>query len=397
MLSISKLWNERNYQTIISIFGLAIIFLHLPKWSMFTQHEIFYFLALCIIASNSSIEFKSGIKMTMTSPVCIFVLLILNINMAVLMGSIGVLSYHIFTRRRLEKCIFNIAQFTISIFLAGTFLYRFYDRNLNLPGDFLYIIPAIIIFEVTNLLLVSRAISFKMNESFKQTLIDGLKESQVGLPLYLSNGLIMYICYQAYGLWGLALIIIPLFSVTWLFKASKRADEHEENAYICPTTRLKNRRCLNDWLEREFPNTVQNDPNISFILIDIDDFKRINDQFGHDVGDQVLGEFGDLIRNNIRDTDLIYRYGGEEFVIILPAYNKAGANVIIERLRETVTDYTFSNGKLNITFSAGIATLDSSLLNDDNMNTGNELIRRADMAMYSAKQSGKNQTQFFRH
>ena len=227
--------------------------------------------------------------------------------------------------------------------------------------------------------------------------MDGIYDSKVALPLYLTNGLIMFICHEAYGLWGLALIIVPLFSVHWLLKASAKADFHKENSYICPTTKLKNRRCLNEWLEHDFPTTVDVDTNISFTIIDIDDFKNINDRYGHEIGDRVLEEFGNLIRTNIRDTDLIYRYGGEEFVVILPGFPEESSNVVIERLHETIRQHSFSDLELNITFSAGISSLDKGLLNDTNMNTANELIRRADMAMYVAKQSGKNQTQFFKH
>lgn len=383
--------------TVISLIGWTIIFLHTPHMSQFTSIKYLVFLGLCLLASNSSIQFKSGMEMTLTSPVTIFLLLSTDMNTTLFISLIGIISFQILHRRGAARTIFNVGQLTISTYLTGLFLYLFHDGTVKLPGDFIYIVPAIMIFELANMLFVSIALAFRNNEPLKEVLIAGLKESQVGMPLYLANGLIMYICYTAYGIWGLTLVIIPLFSVNWLLKASKNADQHKEDAYLCPTTKLKNKRCLNEWLENEFRAVVRNDANISFILIDIDDFKHVNDRFGHDVGDQVLTEFGQLLRDNLRDTDLIYRYGGEEFVVILPGFPEERAHTVIERLRNLLQQHGFANGELQVTFSAGISSLDSGLLYDRKMNAADEMIRRADKAMYTAKQSGKNQTRFYNH
>lgn len=383
--------------TVISLIGWAIILLHLPHFSMFANMELFVFLGLCILASNTFIQFKSGMAMTLTSPVTIFLLLSTDMNTTLFISVIGIASFQIRNRRGFARTIFNVAQLTISTYLTGLFLYLFHNGQVILPDDFIYIGPAIMIFELANMLFVSIAIAFRNAEPLKLVLISSLQESQVGMPLYLANGLIMYICYTAYGLWGLTLVIIPLFSVNWLLKASKNADQHKEDAYLCPTTKLKNKRCLNEWLENEFYTVVRHDANISFILIDIDDFKHVNDRFGHDVGDHVLTEFGQLLRENLRDTDLIYRYGGEEFVVILPGFPEEQAHTVIERLRSLVHEHAFTGGQLRVTFSAGIASLDSGLLYDRKMNAADEMIRRADKAMYTAKQSGKNQTRFYNH
>lgn len=389
---------RRVYITLISIIGWAIILFHLPDFSTFHQPDLWLFLVLCIVASNVAIEFQSGMRMTLTSPVTIFLLLAVDLNTTLFISTIGMISYQALQSRDSERFFFNIAQLSLSLTTTGIFLYTFYNGTVRLPQDFVTIVPAILIFEFVNLSLVSIAIALRNKEPLKEVYISGLKESQVGMPLYLANGLIMYICYKAYGMWGLVLVIIPLFSVIWLLQAAKSAHQHKHDAHICPTTLLKNKRCLNEWILCHFQNTIRTDHTISFILIDIDDFKRINDNYGHETGDQVLTEFGQLVQNNIRDTDLIYRYGGEEFVVILPGFPEDRADHVIERLHNVLKDYSFCGElDLKITFSAGIASLDQALLNDSNMNTADELIRRADMAMYSAKQSGKNQTRFYKH
>lgn len=336
--------------------------------------------------------------MTLTLPVTIFLLLTLDLPMTLIISAIGIASFQLVTRRDPMRFLFNVGQLSIGIFLTGKFLYLFYHGTFRLPNDFAYIIPSLIIYEFINLLLVSVAIGLKNNESIGEIFVAGAKDTQVGMPLYLATGLIMHICYTTNGFWGLLLVIIPLYSINLLLQASKNADMHKENAYICPTTHLKNKRCLNEWLAKDFPGVIKNDQSICFILIDIDDFKKVNDVFGHEVGDQVLTDFGTLIKENLRDTDLIYRYGGEEFVIILPGFLEDHAQRVIDRLRAIVHNYSFADGKLHITFSAGISSPDHGLLHDINLtnNMADELIRRADKAMYSAKQMGKNQTQFYR-
>ncbi|AZR73656.1 hypothetical protein BBF96_09815 [Anoxybacter fermentans] len=395
MIKLSDIWNLRNYIIFVSIIGLIIILLNTPNLSQFLQFDVLLFLILCIIASNTSIQFKNGLYMTLTLPVSFFLLLSLNLSMAIYIGGLGILSFQIINKRGIKHTFFNIAQFAIAIFLTSTFLNLFYDGTVNLPEDLFYLIPSVLIFEAINSILASIPISFETGQPFKYVLLQNIRESQIGMPLYLTNGLIMFICYQAYGLWGLSLVIIPLFSNNWLLKVSKNADLHKEKSYICPTTGLKNRRCLDEWLENEFPKVINYNSTISFILIDIDDFKKINDQYGHNIGDQVLKEFGRLIKENIRDTDLIYRYGGEEFVIIFPGFQEEQANVVVERLHKIINKHSFTNERIKVTFSAGIAGLNSRLLNDNNMDTASELLRRADMAMYSAKQSGKDQTHFY--
>lgn len=386
--------NLNIFMGLISIIGCSILLLNPPDLSNLNL-ENFMFLLLCIIASNTSITFKSGINMTLTAPVAIFLLLIQDMSTAVYIGSLGLLSYQVIAGRKLNRILFNVTQFTISIYLAGLFLYQFHTGEVRLPHDLIPIALSITIVEIVNLALVSIAIGFKTQGNAFQIFIDGFKETQVGMPLYLTNGLIMYICYKSHGMWGLILVIVPLFSVYWLLQATKTADMHKEHATLCPTTDLKNKRCLNEWMQNQFCQVVQTNQDISFILIDIDDFKKINDNYGHDKGDEVLKEFGTLLKENTRYTDLIYRYGGEEFVIILPDFNEDRAHSVIERIRDIVDAHPFTEHNLKITFSAGIAGLDSRLLHDENLSTADEMIRRADMAMYSAKQSGKNQTKFY--
>jgi diguanylate cyclase (GGDEF)-like protein len=122
----------------------------------------------------------------------------------------------------------------------------------------------------------------------------------------------------------------------------------------------------------------------SVIFFDLDHFKKVNDQYGHAEGDLVLIEFSAIIKNMNRDTDLFARYGGEEFVLLAKMANRHTANEIYLRIKNAIDKHTF--GKVgNITFSAGIAEFDC------NNDTTESIIKRADKALYKAKEAGRNQ------
>jgi two-component system cell cycle response regulator len=127
---------------------------------------------------------------------------------------------------------------------------------------------------------------------------------------------------------------------------------------------------------------------LSVIMLDFDYFKRINDQFGHDAGDDVLREFAARLRKNIRGMDLLCRYGGEEFVVVLPDSDVEAARIVAERIRAAVleTPFSVSNGKhkVNLTISMGIAGL--RLIGD----SADALFSRTDAALYQAKKGGRN-------
>lgn len=147
-------------------------------------------------------------------------------------------------------------------------------------------------------------------------------------------------------------------------------------------TQLYNRLKLDEVLEKEHYKANRYKSALSVILFDIDDFKSVNDMHGHQVGDQVLQEFSDIIRNTIRKSDIAGRWGGEEFLIISPHTNKSEASVVAEHVRQAVEEHIFLHHH-QLTASFGIATYSEG----DNIDI---LIGRADQALYTAKRNGKN-------
>lgn len=126
----------------------------------------------------------------------------------------------------------------------------------------------------------------------------------------------------------------------------------------------------------------------SVALIDIDDFKKINDTYGHDIGDLVLKELVQTIRQNLRSTDVLVRYGGEEFLVLFPASDLLVVKGILENIKRIIEERSdFSSGTLTI--SIGAASVNQT--NDENVN----VIKLADLALYYAKGNGKNQVKCF--
>jgi diguanylate cyclase (GGDEF)-like protein len=155
-----------------------------------------------------------------------------------------------------------------------------------------------------------------------------------------------------------------------------------------PLTRAYNRRYLDECLQVEVSRANRFEHSLSLVMLDIDDFKDFNDAFGHTRGDRILVEIVDTIRENVRLVDIIVRYGGEEFVLILPETKLKGAVTIAEKIRAGVEGRRFSGENLNrrkkLTVSMGISTFPDMAM------TTRELLERADQALLEAKKAGKN-------
>jgi diguanylate cyclase (GGDEF)-like protein len=155
-----------------------------------------------------------------------------------------------------------------------------------------------------------------------------------------------------------------------------------------PLTGLHNRRYLMDTLAREVERSCRTDIPLSLVMIDIDHFKRVNDTYGHQVGDAVLVAVAALLQGQLRPYDTAARFGGEEFVLVLPSTELAAAGAVAERLRKLTANLSFAKegaADLGLTISAGVAIVSpGSIVNAD------DLIRQADTALYRAKQDGRN-------
>jgi diguanylate cyclase (GGDEF)-like protein/PAS domain S-box-containing protein len=158
-------------------------------------------------------------------------------------------------------------------------------------------------------------------------------------------------------------------------------------------TGVNNRRHLFELAEHEFEVAKRYGHPLSVVLFDVDHFKSINDTFGHALGDRMLERVTQVARSQLRDVDLIGRYGGEEFVIVLPVTSAQQAFLLAERVRNKVEALRVEtdNGPASVTLSIGVA----EMLHEQHEGSIENIIRRADEAMYAAKQAGRNRTLIF--
>ncbi len=175
-----------------------------------------------------------------------------------------------------------------------------------------------------------------------------------------------------------------------LKKAVRRAIENARLANTDSLTGLYNRRYFWNVGEIEFAAARKKEGLLAVMMLDIDDFKAVNDTFGHDAGDMVIRHLASLIRDNTRGRDISGRYGGEEFIVILPDTDAAGAVYVAEKIRgaaEASRPCFEQSGSISFTVSTGVASI------DEGMQAFEELTRRADEMLYRAKRSGKNRVE----
>lgn len=195
--------------------------------------------------------------------------------------------------------------------------------------------------------------------------------------------------------------ILSFFTVTFLsacYEYSRKAsyqhiqslsDKFELMAKTDSLTGLANRREMMEQIQKEYARINRNNDTLSLLLIDVDRFKSINDGYGHDVGDIVLQQLAHTLAENLRAHDLVARWGGEEFLVMLPETNHQQAVDVAEKLRDKVSSHNFNVKHFHkqITVSIGITELNK-------YQTITNAIAKADQYLYQAKQSGRNKVCF---
>jgi len=164
-----------------------------------------------------------------------------------------------------------------------------------------------------------------------------------------------------------------------------------------PLLGIYNRRHMDRCLRSEAGKTRRYGLALSVLLIDVDFFKKVNDTYGHQVGDRVLQALAQMVKGSVRDFDLVFRYGGEEIMVLLPYTNLAGAQVLGNRLCQWVSERSLleevHQGRpvnLRVTISIGVSSFDPALEDEG------EMVARADMALYRAKRNGRNRVEVAR-
>ncbi len=174
-----------------------------------------------------------------------------------------------------------------------------------------------------------------------------------------------------------------VFSLTDITKLKEKFNLLEYQASHDKLTGLFNRNRFDEIYTKEIKRTKRYNNELSIIIFDIDDFKMVNDTYGHQIGDEVLKEIAKITLNGVREQDINVRWGGEEFLILLPQTNLTGALTVASKIKSAIKEHIFTDKSLKITASFGVSQL---LEEDDEVS----LISRSDKLLYEAKKTGKD-------
>jgi diguanylate cyclase (GGDEF)-like protein len=226
---------------------------------------------------------------------------------------------------------------------------------------------------------------------------DGRLKSHISLPLIYEGKVLGCASLNsdqtnAFDAQALQFFSLITYQMASSMKTSQVISSMKDMAIYDTLTQLYNRSYLGQVLEVEFKNSLLKKEPLSVIMVDIDHFKAINDRHGHDEGDRALIHIASLLKGSLRKYDIVARFGGEEFLVVLPKAMMKDAVVIAERIRKSVEVTPLSGGKekIHLTISLGIASIPAVW-----PESKEELIKCADMALYEAKEKGRNRVCFY--
>jgi diguanylate cyclase (GGDEF)-like protein len=181
--------------------------------------------------------------------------------------------------------------------------------------------------------------------------------------------------------------IVSLIDITELVDTIA---ELTDLASVDTLTQTHTRRYFIERSEVEFARAKRHGHPLSFIILDLDFFKKINDRYGHLAGDSMLTEIANICKSKIRSIDILGRFGGEEFMLLLPETDLEGAYFAANRIRKAIeaTDFIFENSEMSMTVSIGVTGVNK--IKDENFDV---FLRHADRALYKAKENGRNRVE----
>ena len=212
--------------------------------------------------------------------------------------------------------------------------------------------------------------------------VDSMRQDCTLMPVKDADGEVQYVCFTLFDTTDTSIYQTQLKEAMVKLEAASNIDG---------LTQLFNRRFIEATLSREFSRARRYGHTVSLIMTDIDHFKSVNDNHGHLTGDEVLREVSQRLKSCLRDSDILGRYGGEEFMIVLPETGIEGAKTLAERLRVAIekAPTVFNDKSLPITISLGITEI------SERANNYEAMIGEADKALYLSKAAGRNQVSVF--
>ena len=369
--------------TLITAIGAVVFYSGLPtdNWVQFLALGL-----LMVYAHTFSVQIGTRMHFSLAATTIFPIIFLHGTTPAMIMSAISGLLDGIVEKKTWDRILFNVSQLAFCA-LVGSLVFQGINGSID-PLEFRGVVAmgvTALAYIITNLLIVTYLISVYTSTSWRSRLVT------IGIAGFCSSagtsfiGLLFTLFVISYGFWGLVAFGTLLIHFAELLKATavvsgERAKrrELEEELVIDEMTKAHNFRYLNQWL------CNPSEERVGVLFLDIDDFKIFNDLYGHAEGDVVLKTMTETIQKSVRANDKVIRYGGDEFVVLLPGMDSEGAKRVAKRIQDNLKKLPFATGKHPITVSVGVASLPEDTADK------RELLLMADQAMYEAKSSGKN-------
>jgi diguanylate cyclase (GGDEF)-like protein len=300
----------------------------------------------------------------------------------VLVAGLGPAVAHVLDRRPPLRIVFNGSMFALSALAGGLAIELLHGHSVGALIARI-VVCAFVYSWIVNLTLLSAVVAADSQRPFLTVAWTNIRQTSAPFVLQTSGTLMLVVLWQRSPALALALVG-PLLAIALYQRSNFAALKAMELALTDPLTGLGNHRNFHERLQRELAQAEQDDVELSLCLVDVDDFKTVNDRFGHPVGDRVLGQ----IAARLRPGGESFRLGGDEFAVLLPQLDDRDAIDVARSIVERVGAATFEEIG-TVTVSAGVATYPLQGVARD------ELIRVADSALYWAKEDGKNRARAY--
>jgi len=359
-----------------------------PTLDLYRWLELALLLIMLVFFQFRGVGVSSYIKLSLSVSVYLASIFVYGTGEAIWLAVLSNIIYGLLAKIQPVKIYLNLLQRSLTSLIVGAAFSELHGQAqaLALPSSLGPMFISLVLYTFVNLSLVSVLSMFVRPDLHPRNAEVFKAQIWVNSMLYGYTGIVYAVFISNWQLAGLLIFGVLMIGVSELMHFSlqmvaeqQRRIKAEQELILDSKTKVYNYRFLSDWLDQK--STMQ----VTMLFIDIDDFWAFNDLFGHEYGDLALYTVAQTIAKSIREDDQVIRFGGEEFVVILPNTPRSRGVLIAKRIQARLAELSDTGLARPLTVSIGIASYPEDA--GDRM----ELLRRADMAMYRAKSMGKNQ------
>lgn len=359
-----------------------------PTLDLYRWLELALLLIMLVFFQFRGVGVSSYIKLSLSVSVYLASIFVYGTGEAIWLAVLSNIIYGLLAKIQPVKIYLNLLQRSLTSLIVGAAFSELHGQTqaLALPSSLGPMFISLVLYTFVNLSLVSVLSMFVRPDLHPRNAEVFKAQIWVNSMLYGYTGIVYAVFISNWQLAGLLIFGVLMIGVSELMHFSlqmvaeqQRRIKAEQELILDSKTKVYNYRFLSDWLDQK--STMQ----VTMLFIDIDDFWAFNDLFGHEYGDLALYTVAQTIAKSVREDDQVIRFGGDEFVVILPNTPRSRGVLIAKRIQARLAELSDTGLARPLTVSIGIASYPEDA--GDRM----ELLRRADMAMYRAKSMGKNQ------